>query len=166
MIVLGVDPPNACSVVDLDTLLHADHCSKGVSDYRLCKFIEKSVDIALQRGAKVMALEGQFGEWRKNVPENIRRAKVRSALVLARRAGMWVQEWHRQSEGKRVEIVDPAWWYAKAVGAAFGNAREDRKAGAKVMCAGIYGATLQEDEADATGIARAVSVEMKAGGMI
>lgn len=161
MIVLGVDPPNAVAVVDGDRLLHLDHWSKGLTEYRLCIQVQKAVDIAVRLGAEALAIEGQFAEWRDEVDKKKRAGINRSALILSGRAGFFRMEWLRVSMGRQIKVYAPSEWRAVSLGRGFGNSRDQYKEAARLMAKAIYGATVttkEADEADAIGIARALSL--------
>jgi hypothetical protein len=154
MIALGIDPPNAWAVVDgRDRILGSGHWSKGLPDADLARRIADGVAAARALGAECCAIEGQWIEWRDSVPATERRGKARSSLILARSAGMWVQAWHIGGPGRLVSVAPNVWRQAVLVRGG-SPTRDDRKAQAVMMARFIYGAALQEDEAEAVGIAR------------
>jgi len=161
MIVLGVDPPNGWAVVDGDKLLGSAHWPKGVPDSRLAREIRVAVGSALKAGAEVLAIEGQWIEWRGSVPAKQRAGMGRSALVTAGHRGMWVQEWLRQSDGAPVEVLQPEAWRKPVLGTKGPKDRDARKDQAIRFMSALYGVKLSEDEAEAVGIARCVSISLR-----
>jgi len=163
MSVFGVDPPNGCAVVNGDRMLGHLQWSKKISDAELAAEIENAVTSALFMGADVLAIEGQFGPWLEGMPEKKRRGITRSIIVLSNRAGMWEQEWRRQSRakhGKSLPVVrmQPGEWRKPVLGR--GAPKQSKPLNAYIIIAmsAVYRVKLKEDEANATGIARAVSV--------
>jgi len=158
MIVLGVDPPNGWAVVQGDKLHKHGHWPKRINDARLSKEIGLAVKAALEAGAEVLAIEGQWVEWRGSVDAKKRAGMGRSALVTAGHRGMWVQEWLQQSDGAPVVVLQPEEWRAPVLGSKGPKDRDSRKAQAVEYMSALYGLLLSEDEAEAVGIGRCVSL--------
>ena len=163
MIVFGVDPPNGCAVVNGDHMLAHRQWSKKTSDAELAANIEDAVAFALAMDAEILAIEGQFGPWLEGMPEKKRCGITRSIIVLSNRAGMWEQEWRRQSRAKHgrslpVVRMQPGEWRKPVLGR--GAPKQSKPLNAYIIMAmsAVYRVQLKEDEANATGVARAVSV--------
>ena len=162
MIVLGVDPPNGSSVADGSRLLFHKQWPKTPDEAALAERIEHAVRHALDLEAQLLAIEGQFGEWRDSIPKDVRAGLVRSSLVLASRAGQWKQEWLRQSRERRGVsspiVVRPAPKWRRAV---FGKLvpKHSKEVNAFIVStlSNLYSVDLGEDEANAVGIALSVS---------
>ena len=171
MIALGVDPPNGWAVVDGDRRISSGQWSKRITDAKLAMNVVEAVDLARSLGARVMGIEGQFWEWRDSVEKKKRAGLIRSALVLSSRSGMWKQEWLRQSGGMPLVVLPPSDWRRSVLGR--GAPRSSAAVNAYViqMMSLIYrrdlrGAELREDEANAVGIARCVSVDPRWVGVL
>ena len=168
MITLGVDPPNGRAVLDCDDLLFYAQWSKEINEAKLASNIEAAVTEALDLGARVLAIEGQYGEFRASIDKKKRAGLIRSTLVLASRAGMWKQEWLRQSReryGTSLPIVvkPPTEWRDEVLGRyAPKKTREVNPYVIQFMGA-MYDVDLakKEDAANAIGVARSVSVGLR-----
>lgn len=158
MITFGVDPDNATCVLDGDRLMSIRSWKKGIDDFALCRKVQEAVDVAVRRGAEVMAIEGQFIDARDSEDKATRISKGIASLKLSRRAGFFVMEWLRVTKGSMVVTLQPQSWYSVSVGKRQGKTSKERKKATQAMVKSIYGATVGEDEADAIGIARAVSI--------
>ena len=158
MIILGIDPPNAWAVVETnsDTLMAHGHWSKSHKGWKLAERIVGTVTEARAiLHAQAMIIEDQFVGWGAREGEDVKRNKASGALVLARNAGRWVQEWERRHGTPDAVMVAPAAWRKVSLPRGTGRTRDAKKAAAMMAARALFGVELQEDEAEAALIARA-----------
>jgi len=115
------------------------------------------VELAMLHEPELIVIEQQWLDLRRNKETGKMRRDPRNALTTARKSGMWVQAWFDNGGTALPIFLEPSTWRKRVLGArASGRYTGDvLKRMARHMVLGIYGERLNEDEAEAAGIARA-----------
>jgi len=167
MMILGVDSPNAASIMDGQSLVDHFRVPKTAkwSGGKLAEWIRSVCMTARDRyDCKIMAIEDNY------IPED--RKKFRGAIQACRSYGWWEFQWsimHPDVRKDKMQIiaVSHGKWTKALIGRHAAGKRRDEVYRMAIQSVRLrYGEQLDDDTCAAIGVGLVVSVNQRLKGMI
>ena len=142
-----------------DTLLACGSFSKNKNWKTLAAAIDEAVEAAMEFNPEYIVIERAWLDLRKDPKTGKYLRDPRNALVSSMKAGLWIKAWYDYG-GKKLPVFRvPGKWRKLALGGGAGSRkREPAKAECVMLMGALYKTRFKnDDEADATGLARSAT---------